>query len=217
MSNSIAYGGANMPIDPVQPLIDLRYNEQKIKADISIDANNYLGNIFTSLGDGYGADIYYDNDGHFRFNALTDIFFVDGYKYVAPQWEYTNLSEANCQYNFDGLNAVTVYTNLSVDTQALVNAQEESKTQSDDTDKVIEDEDIQAPNLSYTAYNVNPLSPIRVGAVGLRRMESTSTLSKPRRVLVKQPCDIASLVTLLFREGSALPRTPSRKGGLHLP
>ena len=172
MSNSIAYGGANMPIDPVQPLIDLRYNEQKIKADISIDANNYLGNIFTSLGDGYGADIYYDNDGHFRFNALTDIFFVDGYKYVAPQWEYTNLSEANCQYNFDGLNAVTVYTNLSVDTQALINAQEESKTQSDDTDKVIEDEDIQAPNLSYTAYNVNPLSPIRVGAVGLRRMES---------------------------------------------
>ena len=37
---------------------------------------------------------------------------------------------------------------------------------------MVEDEDIQAPNLSYTAYNVNPLSPIRVGAVGLRRMES---------------------------------------------
>ncbi len=167
MSNSIAYGGANMPIDPVQPLIDLRYNEQKIKADISIDANNYLGNIFTSLGDGYGADIYYDGDGHFRFNALADVFFVDGYKYMAAQWEYENLADANCQYNFDGLNAVTVYTNMSVDTQALINAQIEAKTNSEDD----EDEN-KVQNISYTAYNVNPLSPIRVGAVGVRRMES---------------------------------------------
>lgn len=127
MTNSEAYGGANMPIDPVPPLIDIRYNKQKIKADISIDANNYIGNIFTSLADGYGADIYYDGDGHFRFNALADVFFVDGYKYMAAQWEYDNLADANCQYNFDGLNAVTVYTNMSVTTESLASAQKESK------------------------------------------------------------------------------------------
>ena len=179
MTNSTAYGGANMPIDPVPPLIDLRYNNQKIKADISIDANNYIGNIFTSLADGYGADVYYDGDGHFRFNALADVFFVDGYKYMAAQWEYGNLADANCQYNFDGLNAVTVYTNMSTDTQALINAQIEAKTNSEDdedenvvTDNSEETEDTKVQNISYTAYNVNPLSPIRVGAVGVRRMES---------------------------------------------
>lgn len=175
MTNSNAYGGANMPIDPVQPLVDLRYNNQKIKADISVDANNYIGNLFVSIADGYGADIYYDGDGHFRFNALADVFFVDGYKYMAAQWEYDNLSDANCQYNFDGLNAVTVYTNLSISTEALIQAQEESKQDDEDESVSIEPidpEDVQAYNLSYTAYNVNPLSPIRVGAVGVRRMES---------------------------------------------
>lgn len=175
MTNSNAYGGANMPIDPVQPLVDLRYNNQKIKADISVDANNYIGNLFVSIADGYGADIYYDGDGHFRFNALADVFFVDGYKYMAAQWEYDNLADANCQYNFDGLNAVTVYTNLSISTEALIQAQEESKQDDEDESASIEPidpEDVQAYNLSYTAYNVNPLSPIRVGAVGVRRMES---------------------------------------------
>ena len=127
ITNSEAYGGANMPIDPVPPLIDLRYNNQKIKADISIDANNYIGNIFTSLADGYGADVYYDGDGHFRFNALADVFFVDGYRYMAAQWDYDNLADANCQYSFDGLNAVTVYTNMSVTTETLASAQKESK------------------------------------------------------------------------------------------
>ena len=56
-----------------------------------------------------------------------------------------------------------------------MNAQEENKdTQpqavnvNDTTEKV----DTNPPNLSYTAYNVNPMSPLAVGKVGLRQMES---------------------------------------------
>ena len=91
------------------------------------------------------------------------------------------MSEPNYQYTFDGANAVTVYTNLSVDTQALIKAQEEheanKKAEETNSTQVLADtidteDTIGAENLYYTAYNVNPLSPINVGAVGLRRMES---------------------------------------------
>lgn len=179
-NNTIAYSGISMPIDPVQPLIDLMYNNQKIKADISIDANNYLGSLITSIADNYGADVFYDTDGRLRFTGLADIFYVDGYKYIAHQWDFINLSAGfsnpNYQYSFDGCNAVTVYTNLSVDTQALVNAQEENKqnvqSQTESVSDTTEKLDTNPPNLSYTAYNVNPMSPLAVGKVGLRQMES---------------------------------------------
>lgn len=181
IANSTAYGGSSYPIDPVAPLIDLRYNSERIRADISVDANNYIGNLLTSVADGYGADIYYDTNGHMRCSTQTDIFFVDGYKYMAHQWDFDDLSEPNYQYTFDGANAVTVYTNLSVDTQALINAQEEHKANEEAeetnnteslTDTIDTEDTTGANNLCYTAYNVNPLSPINVGSVGLRRMES---------------------------------------------
>lgn len=178
IANSTAYGGSSLPIDPIPPLIDLRFNSERIRADISVDANNYLGNLFTSVADNYGSDIYYDTNGHLRYSAQADIFFVDGYKYMARQWDFIDLSEPNYQYSFDGANAVTVYTNLSADTQALINAQAEHKANEEDeetnsTESLAETEDaVGASNLSYTAYNVNPLSPINVGAIGLRRLES---------------------------------------------
>lgn len=179
MSNSVAYAGASMPIDPIPPLIDLTYNEQRIKADISVDANNHLGKLLTDMADNYGADIYYDTNGYLRMSAQADVFLNDGYKYMGHQWDFVNLSagfsDPNYQYSFDGCNCVTVYTSLSSDVQALINAQEEAKQ-----DEEVEPENLTdtietkpVENVTYTAYNVNPMSPLRVGAVGLRRMENT--------------------------------------------
>lgn len=179
MSNSVAYAGASMPIDPIPPLIDLAYNEQRIKADISVDANNHLGKLLTDMADNYGADIYYDTNGYLRMSAQADVFLNDGYKYMGHQWDFVNLSagfsDPNYQYSFDGCNCVTVYTSLSSDVQALINAQEEAKQ-----DEEVEPENLTdtidtkpVENVTYTAYNVNPMSPLRVGAVGLRRMENT--------------------------------------------
>lgn len=181
MSNSVAYAGASMPIDPIPPLIDLIYNDKKIKADISVDANNHLGKLLTDMADNYGADIYYDTNGYLRMSAQADIFLNDGYKYMAHQWDFINLSagfaDPNYQYSFDGCNCVTVYTNLSSDTQALINAQEENKqaeiAEAENLTETIDTIDTyKVDNISYTAYNVNPMSPLRVGAVGLRRMEN---------------------------------------------
>ena len=142
MNNSDSYAGISMPIDPVKPLIDLSYNSKVLKADISVDTNGYIGELLTSLADSYGADVYYDTEGRLRFTGIADIFFIDGYRCMAHQWDFINLSAGfanpNYEYSFDGINAVTVYTNLSSDAQALANAQRESKTNVRLTDEQIE-------------------------------------------------------------------------------
>lgn len=169
IQNANVYGAANLSIDPIVPLIDMQYNNQCTMADISIDANNYLGDLLVSVADSYGADIYYDTEGHLRLEALADVFYIDGYRRMGHQWDFidlsANFSEASYEYNFDGINAVTVYTNLSTDITALANAQEENKTGSPDDDMPE-----RVENISYTAYNTNPQSPLQVGAIGIRRM-----------------------------------------------
>lgn len=144
ITQGVYYGGSK-PLDPVVPIIDLKYRDIKTQAEISIDSSNYVGEIFTTVANGYGADIYYDINGHLQVAELTNGYRSDGYKYMAHQWEYGNssfYSQPNYQYLFEGKNVVTVYTNSSNNT-----------------------------NLSYTAYNNNPKSPIRVGLSGVRRIE----------------------------------------------
>lgn len=138
--------GGDKPIDPIAPIIDMKFNNIPIQSEIILDTNNYLGTMLVDIADSYGADIYYNTHGHLVFSSLTDGNRVDGFKYMAHQWDFTDstseYSNANFEYTFDGINAVTVYT----DTSTL-------------------------ENVSYTAYNTNPLSPLRVGYIGIRRME----------------------------------------------
>lgn len=130
-------------IDPIPPYIHTKYNSQIIQSDISIDANAYIGDIFVQLCDLYNAEAYYNTNGHFCFEPCID---NSGYNYAPKQWEFIELSSTfenvNYSYNFDeGENVICVYTNTS---------------------------QIDTPNVSYTAYNTNPLSPINI-SVGLRR------------------------------------------------
>ena len=157
---SAIYGAANLPIDPIVPLIDLTYNKQTIEADISIDANSYLGDLLVSLADSYGADIYYDRQGHLRLESLADIFYIDGYRRLGHQWDFidlsSNYSDANYEYNFDGVNAVTVYTNLSADVLAIANAQTEAKTETRLSSEQLEIvEDYKAIQQEVKDYNID--------------------------------------------------------------
>lgn len=135
------------PLDPVTPIIDIKYNKAVTQSEISVDANSCLGDLFQSLVNGYNADIYYDINGHLQVADMTDGNRVDGYRYMACQWKYDAKDAfyglSNFQYTFDGKNAVTVYTNAS-----------------------------NMENVSYTAYNNNPASPLRVALCGVRAMES---------------------------------------------
>lgn len=144
--NSEIYYGGDKVLDPVVPIIDYKYRTVYTQSEIKLDANNNVGDILTTLANGYGADVYYDINGHLQFAELTDGYRTDGYRYMAHQWEYDDsnsfFGNPSFQYSFEGKNVVTVFTNSST-----------------------------LENVNYTAFNNNPASPLRVGLVGVRRME----------------------------------------------
>lgn len=140
-NSPIGFGG-NRPIDSQSPLVGIEYYGFTTVADISIDANSYISEMFTQMAELYAADCYYNTNGNLVFEPHID---STGYKYVPTQWEFTDLSstfeDVNYEYSFEGENVVTVYTNT---TEAGVR------------------------NVAWTAYNTNPLSPLNV-ATGIRR------------------------------------------------
>lgn len=137
------------PIDPIEPIIDNYYRNIRTQSEITVDSNNYIGDLFAAIADGYGANIYYNTNGHMVLSTAGDANKPDGYAFMAHQWDFadsdSNYIEANFEYDFSGRNAVTVYTNIS---------------------------GVGVANVSYTAYNTSPVSPLRVSLVGVRALES---------------------------------------------
>lgn len=137
----IGYGG-NRPIDCKPPFVGVEYYGFKTVSDISIDTNSYISDMFIKMAELYAADCYYNTEGYLVFQPHIE---STGYTYVPTQWEFTDLSstfeDVNYEYSFEGENVVTVYTNT---TQAGVR------------------------NVSWTAFNTNPLSPLNV-STGIRR------------------------------------------------
>lgn len=142
--NGLVYSGSK-PIDCIQPIIGVQYFNQKVYSQIVIDANNYIGDIFTKLAELYNADCYYDTEGHFMFVPYIESV---GYQYVPRQWDFDDLSaffeDANYNYTYEGENTVTYYTNTT---------------------------DAGVANVAWTAYNTNPLSPLNI-STGIRRAQS---------------------------------------------
>lgn len=134
--------GGDRVLDCILPHINTVYKNEVIQAELSIDANEYIGELMNKLAELYAAEIYYDADGHFVFEPYVD---NSGYSYMPTQWTFTNLSsffeEANYNYSFDGENAVCIYTNSN---------------------------ETGVRNVAWTAYNTNPLSPLNI-STGIRR------------------------------------------------
>lgn len=138
--------GNGYATDYVQPIIDFYYLNTIIKSDIVLSNGNFVGEMLIEIANLYGADLYYDTDGHLVFHKSVDYVSPNAYKYLAPQWHFDEnnsafLTQSN-SYQLDGHNRVYVYTNSSV-----------------------------AKNYSYTAYNTNPSSPINVSAVGIKSLD----------------------------------------------
>lgn len=147
-NDTAVIGNTGEVLDNIAPLIDKKYFLTTTQNEISVDSCAYLGDLFIALGEGYNADVYYDTEGHFRFSEIVDANSPNGYVYMHHDWEFSDdtiwLSNFNMSYQLDGINAVTVYTNTS---------------------------DPTLKNVSYTAYNNNPLSPLRTKFAGIRRLE----------------------------------------------
>ncbi len=141
-------------IDPVPPLIDRQFDDVTIQTEISLNDGTYIGSLFTQIAKTYGADVYYDPDGRLHFNALCGGDRSDGYRYMPSQFDFddtnANYSSSSLDYSYECINTVTVYTNISA--------------------KNKDGSDIE--NVSYTAYNRNPRSPVNIYDIGIRRMES---------------------------------------------
>lgn len=142
------------PIDPISPIVDMQFNHIKTETDISINDGEYIGSLFTNIGDSYGSDIYYDTEGRLNLIHSIENNSPDGYLYLGSRYHFTdvdaNYSASSLQYNYEVVNAVTVFTNISA--------------------KDKDGNDIE--NVSYTAYNTNPLSPLNIKSIGIRRMDA---------------------------------------------
>lgn len=70
--------GNNIPLDPVEPLIDPIFYDAELYDDIVVDEGGYLGEIFDKLAEMYGANIYYDVNGRLRMEGYLTIIFPLG-------------------------------------------------------------------------------------------------------------------------------------------
>lgn len=138
--------GNNIPLDPVEPIIDSIFYNATLYDDIVVDEGGYLGEIFDKITEMYGANIYYDVNGRLRMERVFNYNLPSWYRHLSPQFELseTEITETdiNYTYNYDGVNIITVTT--------------------DNTSGEI---------YSYTAKNENPQSPVNINAVGYKGLD----------------------------------------------
>lgn len=130
-------------VDSTQPIIDTCFNDRYIQQNITINRNEYIGKLFEDVASSYNADIFYDVNGRLNLRPCLD------YIYEGSQFDFVDTDshyiQSTIQYDYDVINAVTVYSNIS---------------------------SVEGENVSYTAYNRNPQSPFNVGAIKTRYMDA---------------------------------------------
>lgn len=138
--------GNNIPLDPVEPIIDPIFYNVTLYDDIVIDEGGYLGEIFDKIAEMYGANIYYDVNGRLRMERVFNYNLPSWYRHLSPQFELSETefteTDINYTYNYDGVNIITVTT--------------------DNTSGEI---------YSYTAKNENPQSPVNINAIGYKGLD----------------------------------------------
>ena len=138
--------GNDIPLDPVEPIIDPIFYNVTLYDDIVIDEGGYLGEIFDKIAEMYGANIYYDVNGRLRMERVFNYNLPSWYRHLSPQFELSEIEIAETDidytYNYDGVNIITVTTDNS-------------------SGKIY----------SYTAKNENPQSPVNINAVGYKGLD----------------------------------------------
>lgn len=130
--------GNGVPIDPIEPLVDMSMKNISLPYDIVKDADSYLGDILTELGTSLNADVFYDIYGCLNFTPSK----IDTYVKEAPIWLFKN-SDSNI-FNL----------NVNYDLGSIINV---CKVYGTDVDGLIH---------SYVAKNTNPSSPTRISLIG---------------------------------------------------
>lgn len=138
--------GNNIPLDPIEPIIDPIFYDTELYDDIVVDEGGYLGEIFDKLAEMYGANIYYDVNGRLRMERVFNYSLPSWYRHLSPQYDFGEIeiteTDMDVAYNYDGVNIVTVTT--------------------DNTEGEI---------YTYTAKNENPQSPVCIDSVGYKGID----------------------------------------------
>lgn len=138
--------GNSTPIDTIEPIIDPDFENIKLINEIVLDAGQYLGEALTQIATTLGADLFYDRYGRLNLTRVFNDDLPSWYIHKGELWHFNdakvNYIEPSLNYDFDGINCVTV----TIDN-------------GNDTTKEL---------VSYTAINDNPRSPVAISAVGYR-------------------------------------------------
>lgn len=149
--------GNGLPIDPIEPIIDPDFENRKLINEIILDAGQHLGEALTQIATTLGADLFYDRYGRLNLTRVFNDDLPSWYIHKGEIWHFTdvhpNYIDPSLNYEFDGINCVTV---------AIDNG--------NDTSKEL---------ISYTAINDNPRSPVAVSEIGYRCNENDPIIYIP--------------------------------------
>lgn len=138
--------GNGLPIDPIEPIIDPDFENVKLINSITLDAGQFIGEALTQIATTLGADVYYDRNGRLHLTRVFNDDLPSWYSHKGEIWHFTdtatNYIDPSLDYDFDGINYVTVAIDNGNDTTSEL--------------------------ISYTAINDNPRSPIAVSEIGYR-------------------------------------------------
>lgn len=140
--------GNGFPVDPIEPIIDSKIEDERIPYDLTVNAGGFLGDIMIELAMMLGADIFYDVDGHLNLiKGTTDYLYVG----QGVQWSF---SEDKSDY--------ISYT-ASYDIASAINK------------IMVYGEGYDGIYNYAIVSNDNPQSPVRISLVGVRQGESIET------------------------------------------
>lgn len=141
--------GNGMVLDAVEPIIDISIAEEKLYREYELSANSYYGDFLTEIMTMFGCDIYYDNNGRLIVERVWNDELPYWYSHKGAVWVFSdteiNFQEPSTNVDLDGANYITVAT-----------------------------DNTYTENVSYTAKNENPRSPVCIKAVGYKGLQSNA-------------------------------------------
>ena len=162
-------------IDPTPPLIDKIFEDAEIEKEITINENAYIGELFKTLAETYGADVFYDTNGRLNFTRLVDGDRVDGYRYMGAQYEFSDEDKmyliSSLNYSYDAVNAVTVYTNITVQKNDNSAAIAECQAALREVEREIEEKGINIYQTVYGNIDTNNRQLLRWTSQNLNRFQ----------------------------------------------
>lgn len=135
--------GNGMVLDPIEPIIDPDIGEQKIYKEFTMSAGSYYGDFLTEVMTSFGCDIFYDTMGRLTIRRVFNDDRPYWYAFKSPAYEFNDevwgFIAPRITLDMKGVNKITVST-----------------------------ENVDYPNVSETAINDNPRSPLCANKIGRR-------------------------------------------------